>query len=90
MSKSLNIPSFNGGLSGDYHVFFLGQHLGDLNQLLVKIYQPETRDPKLYNKAFIYHREAKANEPQWWRADGTPYPKEQVPKAYLGMSLLIT
>lgn len=90
MSESLNIHIFNGGLSGDYHVFFLGQHLGNLDQMSAKIYHPEVRDPKLYNHAFIYHREAKKGQPQWWRADGTPYLKEQVPKAYLGMSLLVT
>lgn len=90
MSTSLNIPTFNGGLSGGYYVFFLGQYLSTLDQMLAKIYHPETRDPKLYNKVFIYHHYAVPGNPQWWRADGTPYPKEQVPKAYLGMCLLVT
>ncbi|HVH91273.1 MAG TPA: hypothetical protein VM783_07810 [Candidatus Acidoferrum sp.] len=87
-----NPPNFNGGSVNDYHVFCAGKYVGVLTKFMMIFYStsPETRDPVFYNKAFIYHREAKKGQPQWWRADGTPYPKEQVPKAYLGMSLLIT
>lgn len=77
---------FNGGQVSEYHVFCRDKYLGTLVTTNIN----PAADLYAYNHAFIYHREAKKGQPQWWRADSTPYPKEQVPKAYLGMSLLVT
>lgn len=87
----LNPPSFNGGSTHDYHVFCYDKYLGTLAHVMLSLYTENkaTKDQYVYNYAFIYHREAKQGQSQWWRADGTPYPKEQIPKAYLGMCLLV-
>lgn len=77
---------FNDGNGADYHVFNRNKYLGNL----MDVPYEKIVGSFDYNTLFIYHREAKKGQSQWWRADGTPYPKEQVPKAYLGMCLLVT
>lgn len=83
-----NIRLFNQGLFEDYHIFSRGKYIGPMTK---QLYDTIMRSGSIeYNNAFIYDTKAKTSEKAWWRADGTPYPKEQVPKDYLIMSLLIT
>jgi hypothetical protein len=82
-----NTQLFNGGPLVGYHLFSQGKYLGPLNQENHgKILRSSSIE---YNHAFIWHKEAKDGQNHWWRADGTPYPKEQVPKVYLAMALLL-
>lgn len=83
-----NVQLFNQGVFEDYHIFSRGKYIGRMTQ---QLYDTIMRSGSTeYNNAFIYDTKAKAGEKSWWRADGTPYPKEQVPKDYLVMCLLVT
>lgn len=79
---------FNGGLYEKYHVFSDGKYLGKLDSVIHKGIMGSRN--RLYNNAFIFDSQPELNHHSWWRADGTPYPKEQVPKGYLAMTLLLT
>lgn len=83
-----NVQLFNQGVFEDYHIFSRGKYLGRMDAESYKAIC--TSKSMEYNYAFIYDTKAKAGEKSWWRADGTPYPKEQIPKDYLIMSLLVT
>lgn len=81
----LNAMSFNGDDTHNYRIFNKGKYVGTLDDVFEEIMTNRTE----FQNAFIYHAKAKPNEHRWWRADGTPYPKDQVPKEYLAMCLLV-
>lgn len=93
---------WNGGMWEDYLVFNEGKYLGVLNSALFsKICKPIEGSPRgaqvskeyqnafIYNKLPIIHNGYWANK-RWWRPDGTPCLKEEIPKEYLAMVLILT
>lgn len=78
---------FNGGPVRGYHVFSAGQYVGQLDTIMMDGIMKSSN--QIYNHCFIYHHEAMGSQHKWWRADGTPFPKEQVPKEYLAYVALL-
>lgn len=92
---------WNGGLFSDYLVFNQGKYLGVLTEeMFNQMARPMAGAPRGavakdgYNTAFLYNKREEiipgnfANK-RWWRLDGTPRLKEDIPKDYLTMVLLL-
>lgn len=80
------LSGFNGGIMSEYLVFYNGEFIGTMEQ--TGKLKPET-DRHLYNGAYILDRFAHDRELKWWRADGTPFPEDQVPAEYRAMALIL-